>query len=115
MKKVHGNSLKSGKWNPSQRTQFKSVEVATQRDSSGKLVNYVQPGQHGNDNTRAVKVGKQVDFTCPAGDFNLCYEALTMSLLSERPMSDIDRLSKVFNRTLANHNLEVRNGDQFLL
>ena len=41
MEKVHGNSLKSSKWNPSKRTQFKSKDFAKKNPKT-----YLQRGNH---------------------------------------------------------------------
>ena len=113
MKKVHGNSLKSGKWNPSKETQFKSVEVATKRDQYGALMNRVHPGNHGDDNTRAVKLGGVVNFDITAKDFNKSY--CNLKPFQDMPMSEIDKINRITGRALSRHNFVVRNGDQFLL
>ena len=109
MEKVHGNSLKSGKWNPSQRTQFKSVKVATERDSSGNLTNYVQSGNHGDNNTRAIKLAGKIDFDITAKDFNSCYDKLRS--LQNVQMSDVDKINRITGKALERHNLNVRNWD----
>ena len=109
MKKVHGNSLKSEKWNPSKETQFKSVKVATQRDQYGRLMNKVQPGNHGDNNTRAIKLAGKVDFDITAKEFNSCYNKLRS--LQNVPMSDVDKINRITGKALERHNLNVRNWD----